>query len=162
MVTTTISFALAAVGIAACCGKIGGVPDSISAMVYELPKKWQWTWTVWLCLVAMLLMPDLAERCGWIGWLTVVCLCGAAVTPIIQQETRRWHNVMGVMAGWLSQLCVWFVCPWWLLVWTVMLALMMGTLGAYNDTDEPAVADGKGLLVAEVICAVSVFGALLC
>ena len=46
-------------------------------------------------------------------------------------------------------------------VWTVMLALMMGTLGAYNDTEEPAVADGKGLLVAEVICAVSVFGALL-
>ncbi len=26
MVTTTISFALVAVGIAACCGKIGGVP----------------------------------------------------------------------------------------------------------------------------------------
>lgn len=58
MVTTIISFALAAVGIAACCGKIGGVPDSISAMVYELPKKWQWMWTVWLCLVAMACQTD--------------------------------------------------------------------------------------------------------
>ena len=31
-----------------------GLPESISAMVFELPKGWQWVWGVWLWAVAFL------------------------------------------------------------------------------------------------------------
>lgn len=28
-------------------------PDSISAMVYELPRGWQWLWIVWMWVVSL-------------------------------------------------------------------------------------------------------------
>ena len=144
----------------------GGVPDSISGMVYNLPLRRRWAWSGWLVAVALTLMVPLMSALGdvaWLGWLTVVCLIGAAVTPVFRQDTRTMHNICGVAAGLLSQVCVACLCPWWLTVWLIWIPLVAGTMGALNDAEEmPRVLGGYGVIVAEVMCAVSLYGCLLC
>lgn len=144
----------------------GGVPDSISGMVYSLPVRRRWLWSVWLVAVALTLMVPLMSALGdvaWLGWMTVVCLIGAAVTPVIHKDTHRLHNICGVAAGVLSQICVMILCPWWLLCWFIYVPLIADSMAAFNDSEEmPVVCDGKGVLVSECICAVSLYGSLLC
>ena len=138
------------------------VPESVSAMVYDLKHKW--VWSAWLCAVSLTLMPALIDALPdyvrFIGFLTVCCLLGCAVTPIIRQDLRNVHNMLGVCAGVLSQLCVAFVCPWWLLAWTGMIAICGYVLLCAGD-DECAV-DGRGVFLAESFCAFIVYGCLLC
>jgi hypothetical protein len=145
----------------------GGVPESVSGLVYNLSERMRWAWSGWLVAVAMTLMVPLMSALGdvaWLGWLTVVCLLGAAVTPVINRDTRTMHNICGVAAGLLSQVCVACLCPWWLACWMVFIPLVAGSMGAYNDSEDvpPAVCDGKGVLVAECICAISLYGAMVC
>lgn len=144
----------------------GGVPESVSGLVYNLSERKRWIWSGWLVAVALTLMVPLMSALsdvGWLGWLTVVCLIGAGVTPIINSETRTMHNVCGVAAGLLSQVCVACLCPWWLLIWAIWLPLLAGAMAALNDAEEmPCLLDGYSVLVAECTCAVSLFGSLLC
>jgi len=163
MVLTFVSLALAVGGIAVMLR--GGVPDSVSGLVYNLSDAKQWWWSVWLAAVAITVMVPMMtalDGFAWIGWLTSVCLIGAAVTPVIRSDTRRMHNICGIAAGILSQLCVVVLCPWWLLAWMVFVPLMAGSMAAFNDSEDlPVVCAGKGVLVAECICAVSLYGALV-
>lgn len=144
----------------------GGVPDSVSGMVYSLPVRRRWLWSVWMIAVALTLMVPLMTSLGdvaWLGWLTVVCLIGAAVTPVFNRDTRTMHHVYGIAAGVLSQVCVACLCPWWLLCWFIYVPLIAGSMAAFNDSEEmPVVCDGKGVLVSECICAISLYGSLLC
>lgn len=144
----------------------GGVPESVSGLVYNLSEKMRWAWSGWLIAVATTLMVPLMSALGdvaWLGWLTVVCLIGAAVTPVFRQDTRTTHYVCGIAAGVLSQVCVACICPWWLLVWLIWIPLISGTMGALNDAEEmPRVLGGYGVIVAEVMCAVSLYGCLVC
>ena len=160
---TLISAALAVVGMAVMLK--GNIPDSVSGLVYNLSATKQWWWSVWLSAVAITVMVPLMVALGdwaWLGWLTSVCLIGAAVTPVIRSDTRRMHNICGVAAGILSQLCVVVLCPWWLMCWFVFVPLMAGSMAAFNDSEDlPVVCAGKGVLVAECICAVSLYGALV-
>lgn len=71
--------------------RMKALPESISAMVYELPEKRQWVWSAWLCLVAVTLFEPMVFRVEFIGWLTTIGLFGAALTPLIDPEKRRWH-----------------------------------------------------------------------
>ena len=144
----------------------GGVPESISGLVYNLSERMQWWWSAWLVAVALTVMVPLMtalDDVAWLGWLTVVCLIGAAVTPVFNRDTRTMHHVCGIAAGVLSQVCVACLCPWWLLVWLIWLPLLAGAVAAFNDSEEvsPAVCDGKGVLVADCVCAVSLYGALV-
>ena len=142
----------------------GGVPESVSGLVYNLSERMRWAWSGWLVAVALTLMVPLMSALSdvaWLGWLTVVCLIGAAVTPVFNRDTRTMHNICGVAAGILSQVCVACLCPWWLTVWLIWIPLVAGTMGALNDAEEmPRVLDGYGVLAAEVMCAVSLYGAL--
>ncbi len=162
-VLTLISLLLAVVGMIIMLR--GGVPDSVSGLVYNLSDTKQWWWSVWLSAVSLTVMVPLMTALGdfaWLGWLTVVGLIGAAVTPVIRKDTRRLHNICGVAAGLLSQVCVACLCPWWLLCWMVFIPLMAGSMAAFNDSDSvPTFCDGKGVLVSEIICAISLFGAII-
>ena len=164
MILTLISLFLAVGGMVLMTR--GGVPDSISGLVYNLPSRRRWLWSGWLVAVALTLMVPLMSALGdfaWLGWLTAVCLIGAAVTPVIHKDTRRLHNICGVAAGVLSQICVMVLCPWWLLCWFIYVPLIAGSMAAFNDSEEmPVVCNGKGVLVSECICAVSLYGSLLC
>lgn len=142
-----------------------GVPESISGAVWAKSEKLRWLWSGWLVAVALTLMVPLMSALGdvaWLGWLTVACLIGAAVTPVFRQDTRTIHNICGVAAGLLSQVCVACLCPWWLTVWLIWIPLIAGTMGAYNDAEEmPQILDGYGVLAAEMMCAISLYGSLL-
>lgn len=142
----------------------GGVPESVSGLVYNLSERMRWAWSGWLVAVALTLMVPLMsalDDVAWLGWLMVVCLIGAAVTPVFNRDTRTMHHVCGIAAGVLSQVCVACICPWWLLVWLIWFPLLAGALAAFNDAEEtPYFMDGYGVLVAECVCAVSLYGAL--
>jgi len=164
MILTIVSLCIAVGGIVLMLR--GGVPESVSGLVYNLSERMRWAWSGWLIAVALTLMVPLMSALGdvaWLGWLTVVCLIGAAVTPVFNRDTRTMHYVCGIAAGVISQVCVACICPWWLLVWLIWIPLIAGTMGALNDSEEmPQVLDGYGVLAAEVMCAVSLYGSLLC
>ena len=143
----------------------GGVPESVSGLVYNLSERMRWLWSAWLVAVAMTVMVPLMtalDDAAWLGWLTVVGLVGAAVTPICNGDTHLLHDVFGVSAGVLSQVCVAVLCPWWLLVWALWLPLLAGAMAALNDAkDPPCLFGGHGVLAAELTCAVTLYGSLI-
>lgn len=103
--------------------KLKGLPDSISAMVYVLPKGgWRWLWTFWLWFVGIFTTAPMIEildkkGCGYLGFITVVCIVFVGAWPLFQSETRRWHYVGAFAAGLMSQVCVFVACLWWCLLW---------------------------------------------
>ena len=143
----------------------GGVPESVSGLVYNLSERMRWAWSGWLIAVALTLMVPLMyalDDVAWLGWLTVVCLLGAGY-PMFRDESRHWHKVCAVAAGVLSQVCVACLCPWWLLIWAVWLPLLAGAMAALNDAEEmPCLMAGHSVFVAECTCAISLYGCLLC
>ena len=138
-----------------------GVPDSISSMVYELKHKW--VWSVWLCAVSLTLMPvlidTLPDYVRFVGFLTICCLLGCCITPLIRKELQGVHNMLAIMAGLLSQICVILICPWWMLAWTGMIAICGYVLLCAGE--EECAIDGRGLLLAEGFCALTTYGCLI-
>jgi len=136
------------------------LPDSISAVVYELPKGNEWMWSTWLAAVSLCLFVPLVETCGWLGWLTEVCLFGAALTPLVNKDTTKWHYRLAIAAGVLSQVCVAWLCADWLSAWMAFLFLW---LSSYVQPDGWLGKEmkGKGVMIAEVVCYVSMIGSLL-
>ena len=138
------------------------LPVSISAMVFDLPRPWQWLWTAWLSLTAICLAPalfeTLPEEWQWVGFLTVCMLLFTAANPLVVGRRNPLHNFTGVSAGVLSQICVLNICWPWLLPWGLMLVV----LGRETFPDKPLSAwlEGRGTLVAEIVCSVAIYGAL--
>jgi len=163
MTLALVSLLLAIIGMAVMLR--GGVPDSVSGLVYNLSDTKQWWWSVWLSAVAITVMVPLMGclgDLGCLGWLTSICLIGAAVTPIIKQDTRMMHNICGIAAGVLSQLCVLLLSPLWLLAWLILVPLVGGCFASLNDAEErPSLLHGKTVFEAEVTCSVTVYGSLL-
>ena len=141
------------------------LPASISDMVYELPSGgWRWAWTIWLWVVLILLTPQLItvldDSYKVFGFLTVGCLALVAAMPLFERTDRKWHYILAIIGGILSQVCVALIYPWWLLLWGAMLYLCGR---AYFDDEKsvPDVLNGKGVFVAEAICMATVYGAIL-
>ena len=168
MVTLLILSALLAVlYVGAAIGAKRELPDSVSSMVYLLPKTGQWIWIVWMWMVSLLLAPAMIEAMPdslrFIAFLTVASLMFCGAMPVVKDKKNTAHNILGVSAGILSQVCVLFICPWWLLAWLLMVALLFGSLAAFNDSVQtPRICDGKGVFVSETICWISITGSLFC
>lgn len=161
-VMTILSVVVVALYLGCYIWKNKELPDSISAMVYDLPKQQQWLWSAWLCLVAVLLFEPLVQHAGGLGWLTCVCLFGTALMPLVNTETRKWHYVLAYATGILSQVDVAWVSPWWLVMWLIMVVMVMAAFAGFNDSREiPKVFNGKGVTIAECICFVALVGSLL-
>lgn len=144
------------------------LPDSISALVYELPRPWQWLWIVWIWSVSLLacipLIEVLPDDVKVLGFATIVCLMLCGAMPISDSHVnRRAHNVFGILGGILSQACVLLQCPLYLLAWLLFSAVYAcDALPSQNGRIYPLRwYDGKGVFLAEMICAVTVFGSLL-
>lgn len=136
------------------------IPKSISSMVYVFEGGKRWLWTIWLWAVTFLLAPSLIESMPedfkFMGFLTLLCLTITAAMPLFDKEHERWHHVFGIASCVLSQLCVLFICPWWLLAWVLFpLAYWL-----YYRKD----VKYKFLLcyafIAECLCALAQYGAL--
>ena len=141
------------------------LPESISALVYALPKKWQWVWIVWMLAVSFTTMIPVIEALSLkdaevLGFVTLACLVFVSVMPLTQE--KEMHYPLAVIAGIVSQMCVVLICPWWLLLWIIMVILVMAAFAGFNDSEEvPVIFNGKGILVSEFICYATVIGALV-
>lgn len=167
MIAMTILSILLAVAFTGIAIRIEhGLPDSISALVYYLPRPMQWLWTIWLWAVSLLTciplisaMPDAWRFLAFFA-LASLMLCGAM--PISDSNVSKMaHDVSGILGGILSQACVAFISPWWLAWWLLWVFLMGSTVIQPDGGDMRSVFKGKGVLVAECICFMPLAGALL-
>ncbi|MBP3756392.1 MAG: hypothetical protein J6I61_03825 [Prevotella sp.] len=129
------------------------LPDSISAMVYDLPRGWQWLWIVWMWVVSLLTCIPLIEAMpdDWriLAFAALACLMLCGAMPISDGNvSRRAHNVFGILGGIITQVCVAFISPWWLSAWCIFPAVVMLKGVYYTGT----YFNGKGVLLAEMIC----------
>lgn len=143
---------LAVAGVAATAWHRGWeLPESISGIVYELPRHYAFLWTLWMMTVAFSIAPPLIEALPdalrFVGFLTVLLLLFVAALPLVESATVEAHYAAAITAGILSQVCVVVICPWWLLAWPLWLY---------------SIYFKHGMLIAEVICFVTLAGALLC
>lgn len=161
------SLLLVGAGIIIACEYNREMPQSISAIVHDLPKKKQWIWSAWLAAVSSLILPSLLEALPegveFLGFLTIACLLGTAATPLVEKDTRLGHHILAICTGVLSQACVAFICPSWLLVWLIMAMVLTAAFAGFNSPDEDTtlISEGKGVFIAEVLCALSIYGCLL-
>jgi hypothetical protein len=144
------------------------LPKSISHMVYDLPKGgWRWLWTIWLWSVTILSAPSLIEALNgssfqFVGFLTIVSLIFIGAFPLFDADHVKWHSIFAIVSGILSQVCTILICPWWMLLWLIMVTLMGGAFCAFNDNKGCyRFIDGKGIFITEVICASTTIAAVI-
>lgn len=127
-----------------------GIPDSISAMVYNLSRKWRWLWTVWMYAVALTLAPCLIDLLPddvqFIGFLTIAFLGFVGAMPLCETDMRMWHYMLAVAAGIFSQVCVAVINPYMLLSWALVL---------------PFLRSDKNVFASEVICWLTMVGTII-
>lgn len=165
MIAMTItSIVLAVVFLAFAAWRMGGLPESISGTVWALPRGgWRWLWAIWLWAVAITAFAPMVELLdahvlGILGFLPMALLGFVGAMPLFRGEQRRAHNILGVAAGVTSQigpalLCVEWLYAWWIIPVLLLLTELWPWLGMRLD--------GRGVLVAECICALTVYGSVL-
>ena len=142
------------------------MPGSLSAMVYLLPAgRWRWLWSAWLAMTTLLMSPALtsAMSATWCSSLladaTIVCLAMTAALPLLPGYHNRLHTALGIAAGLLSQVCVVAICPWFLILWVLMVSVAIDAWIVRSDVCRWY--DQKGVFIAEVICAAAVYLSLI-
>lgn len=143
--------------------RIKALPESISSLVYVF--RWKWLWTVWLTIVGILTCAPAIEvldriGMGFLGFSTLACLIFCAAMPIFMKEQRQWHNILGISACILSQICVFFISMDWLYAWVLFIFLMVSVY-VQPQGGITKVVKGKGVFVAECICYIALEGSLI-
>lgn len=150
------------VGVA--CKRRRELPESISAMVYDLPSKWRWLWTVWLVHVSALTMIPAIEvldgkGLAMIAYFALVFLLLTAINPLTGKDNEEVHMSLAKIAGLLTQVCVAFIDVNWLACWLVFVFLY-GSIYVQPQGWLAKAVNGKGVFIAEAVCYVSLFGSL--
>lgn len=142
---------------------IKALPESISSLVYVF--RWRWMWTVWLTAVGILTCAPAIEvldkiGMGFLGFGTLACLVFCAAMPIFMEEQKQWHDILGISACVLSQICVFFISMDWLYAWALFIFLI-GSVYVQPQGGIAKAVKGKGVFVAECICYISLEGSLI-
>lgn len=128
------------------------LPESVSAMVYDLPKAGKGLWTLWVFLVAFCIVHSLLEAMpeSWefIGFFTVACLMFCGAMPLVKDEKNTVHYALAIAAGVLSQVCVLLINPWWLLAWPLYVAAVSFPVPWKYEK----IISGKGVFLIEGVC----------
>ena len=108
----------------AMCIKGGGVPSSLSASVFNLPKNQRWIWTVVLFAVCFLCVPTYvevtSENTQFLAFIAIAALAFVGAAPLVADKTDlayKVHCVAAVVCAVCSQLVLVFNQPWLLLCW---------------------------------------------
>lgn len=156
MITTMISAGIASLYVVINSIITNKIPESISSLVYNLKSPQSYIWTIWMWLTSATIYPELINKLNDsvkpIGFATLASLVFCGAMPLIKNEKNTLHNIFGVIAGILSQVCVAFIKPELLIVWIVMLILLVTskhTLEKY------------GVFIAECLCAISTYVSLM-
>ena len=133
------------------------IPDSISAMVYDMRHPALWTIMMWVvAMLGIVGMLPVNEQWAWVAFLACSCIIFVGAIPLIKEERNTLHNILGISAGVISQLWI-VLCnisspsaisslvSWWI-VYVVLLPVM----------------GRKWCLWVELWCMVSVILYILC
>ena len=108
----------------ALCIKGGGVPSSLSASVFDLPKGKRWIWTMVLYAVCFLCVPTYVEVTSedtqFLAFIAIAALAFVGAAPLVADKTDlayKVHCVAAVVCAVCSQLVLVFNQPWLLLCW---------------------------------------------
>ena len=115
----------------ALCIKGGGVPSSLSASVFDLPKSQRWIWTVVLYSVCFcVLVPfgsggvsfldKVSENTQFLAFIAIAALAFVGAAPLVTDKSDlayKVHCVAAVVCAVCSQLVLVFNQPWLLLLW---------------------------------------------
>ena len=160
-----ISILLVALYVGATIWRRRELPESVSAMVHDLSKPWRWVWSVWLATITVLISPALTaamphEWYGIAGHICIVLLAMTAAIPLLSGEHNKAHNVCGISAGIMSQVCVMIICPYWLLTWILYLILPYCDRKWYIPGLPMWMIRSK-VFIIEAFCSVTQIGSLL-
>ena len=79
------------------------IPDSISAMVYDMKYPWMWTIFIWvLTFIGLFNMLPCNELYESIAFLSCGCLGLLGAAPLIKGEKNTAHYILAIIAGILS------------------------------------------------------------
>lgn len=142
------------------------LPKSISHMVYDLPKGgWRWVWTIWLWTVVICVTPSLIEALSgsvfqFVGFLAIASLLFVGAIPLFDADHIKWHNILAISGGILTQVCTIIICPWWMLVWLLFIALVVAVM-VKGYSGILRYLEGKGVFISEILCSLSMIGSIL-
>jgi hypothetical protein len=141
----------------------GRLPATVSDMAYNHVEKsrrahytlWLWAATFTLTPALFYLIPEEWEGLAH-AYATSIVFCG--IMPLVARHRNLTFVVFGLAAGVFSQCCVIALCPWWMLVWT-----HLGALVAFVDRRDtvPAMFVGKGVMVIEFVSWFTIASAIL-
>lgn len=156
MLTSSILLAVSFVGIAIM--SMREIPESISSIVFLFDGCCRWIWSMWIFCVTFLIAPSLMDAMPdewrFIGFLQIACLAFVGSMPLFDTEHRNLHNIFGISAGVLSQVCVLIIRPWWLLAWIVF------PVTTYYGRDKEWL-NGKEVFISECLSMTAMYGSLL-
>ena len=138
------------------------LPESISALVYDLPEGgWRWLWTIWIWAVSLLTFIPVIDildqrNMGYVGFFALASMMFVGAWPLYQPQTRKAHYIGGVTAGILTQICVLLIFPWWLIIW---FGLACVDISSRHAKEFPNWLSNKGILLAEGVCFIALIGA---
>lgn len=116
----------------ALCIKGGGVPSSLSASVFDLPKGKRWIWTVVLYAVCILVLfpfglpygvsflDKVSENTQFLAFIAMVGLAFVGAAPLVADKTDmayKVHCFAAVLCAVSSQLVLVFNQPLFLVFW---------------------------------------------
>jgi hypothetical protein len=79
------------------------IPDSISAMVYDMKYPWMWTIFIWiLAFIGLFNMLPCNKLYESIAFLSCGCLGLLGAVPLIKGEKNTAHYILAIIAGILS------------------------------------------------------------
>lgn len=163
-----ISILLSALGIVLATWKHRELPESISGLVYDLPKRQQWLWTLWMWAIAVAVGIPLIDSMNgsmfqFLAFFTMVSLVFCGALPLVTDGKNNVHYGLAIVAGVTSQLCVVLIEPLWLLVLPVVLSFVAVAALVQKPWTEWVWQriSGKGIMLLEAVCAMSLFGCLL-
>lgn len=160
MIAVLIASALAALYVGAATWKNKAIPDSISAMVYELPRNWQFLWILWMWAIAFLIyipVIDVLSEKGmeWVGFLTLTSFAFTGAMPLVKKSKNTSHYVMAIISGILSQICVCLICKWWICSFSLLFFIHI-IMFSEPDKKICRLLDGKAVFIIEMICSFNI------
>ena len=164
-----ISMLLAIAGVGVAIFKNKELPESISGLVYDLPTKQQWLWTLWIWAITVTLAPPLMEATEgntlqFLAAFFVASLGFCGAIPLVAGEKNRAHYALAAIAGILSQLCVIIINPWWLMVWAWWIPLSFCIVFFDKKPWLSKIEDmieGKGMMLVELTAMISTYACIL-
>lgn len=98
------------------------IPFSISQTVHSLEDKYKWMFTILMFVVAMLISPQLFVliqpfNYEILAFMTALGLFGVGADPLDNDEKDILHYISAVIMGIASQMIVFIISPWLMLLW---------------------------------------------